>query len=68
MWQKVPILYRDAFLRAQFVERIGNYQIWNLHDTYYLLEDETFQWMFSEASGNLDYMRRIARSVAMDRV
>lgn len=66
MWQRVPVLYRDALARAQFVERIGDYQIWNLNDSYYLLEDERFRYMFSEVSGNLDYMRRVARSVTMD--
>lgn len=60
MWQVVPVLYKDALVRAQFVEILNGVQIWNLNDCYYLMKDEKFTQMWSEMFYDVDMARREA--------
>lgn len=63
MWEITPTLHRDAFRKAQFVECLNGVQIWNLNDCYYIVSDETFRYMWSEVSGDIDRIRRETRNV-----
>lgn len=63
MWEVTSTLHRDAFRKAQFVERLNGVQIWNLNDFYYILSDESFSYMWSEVSADIDRIRRETRNV-----